>query len=450
MSRLTDAFHARCPYCKTLFRVRPEHLAIAEGRVRCGQCFSVFLAEEHLAMSAPARGEFAAGPLPSGVLNELGEAYQGEEGLGEKRPNEDLAADPVGQLAPRRVTASVSTRLAEPEAPASFTAPPSHELPVQAIAAEPDERSWRVETEDEPEDAAPFPARDEDDEAALTARAASAAASYPALDDFDPDDEAYAIDDALLDDSVLGPLPARQEPRWLDEPEVEELLNGGTRSDEDEDAALDTQEARFASSYPEDDAGTAETEQEQGAEAAPPGTQPFQDEELEDELAEVLERRPESPLRLFAWGLGSLVLLALLAGQLFWAYRDNLAQNPAWRSYAEQACALLGCRLQPMRDVASIQLGASALKPNPAQAGAFDVHLMLLNRAAFAQPYPAIELAFTSLEGKRLAVRRFRPEEYLAPEMIGRPMPSGTPVHVRFAIVAPDANASGFEFRFFE
>lgn len=38
---------SQCPQCKTVFRVRPEQLEAANGKVRCSRCHTVFIAAEH-------------------------------------------------------------------------------------------------------------------------------------------------------------------------------------------------------------------------------------------------------------------------------------------------------------------------------------------------------------------------------------------------------------------
>ena len=42
---MDDSLLTKCPHCKTLFRIQHEHLAIANGEVRCGVCFKVFNAK---------------------------------------------------------------------------------------------------------------------------------------------------------------------------------------------------------------------------------------------------------------------------------------------------------------------------------------------------------------------------------------------------------------------
>lgn len=53
--------YTRCPKCSTCFRVTERHLAIAKGKVRCGQCKHVFNAPEHAIDDLPTN--------PTGTLN---------------------------------------------------------------------------------------------------------------------------------------------------------------------------------------------------------------------------------------------------------------------------------------------------------------------------------------------------------------------------------------------
>jgi len=50
----------RCPKCATTFRITPEQLKAKQGRVRCGQCQTVFNAIETLAEAAPPDKELQA------------------------------------------------------------------------------------------------------------------------------------------------------------------------------------------------------------------------------------------------------------------------------------------------------------------------------------------------------------------------------------------------------
>ncbi len=52
---MEDSLLTKCPHCKTLFRINYDHLAVADGQVRCGVCFKVF--------NAPSEGlSYSEGP----------------------------------------------------------------------------------------------------------------------------------------------------------------------------------------------------------------------------------------------------------------------------------------------------------------------------------------------------------------------------------------------------
>ncbi len=45
---MSETFLTNCPHCKSVFKLRKEHLEMAEGHVRCGSCQSLFLATDSL------------------------------------------------------------------------------------------------------------------------------------------------------------------------------------------------------------------------------------------------------------------------------------------------------------------------------------------------------------------------------------------------------------------
>ena len=45
--------YTQCPKCLTYFQVTAEHLKVAQGNVRCGQCSNVFSALGNLSESPP-------------------------------------------------------------------------------------------------------------------------------------------------------------------------------------------------------------------------------------------------------------------------------------------------------------------------------------------------------------------------------------------------------------
>ena len=49
---MTEQLLTKCPHCGTTFRLSQEHLEIAGGAVRCGSCYQVFHAKEHIVKTA--------------------------------------------------------------------------------------------------------------------------------------------------------------------------------------------------------------------------------------------------------------------------------------------------------------------------------------------------------------------------------------------------------------
>lgn len=45
---MSEMFLTNCPHCKSVFKLRKEHLEVASGHVRCGNCQSLFLATDSL------------------------------------------------------------------------------------------------------------------------------------------------------------------------------------------------------------------------------------------------------------------------------------------------------------------------------------------------------------------------------------------------------------------
>ena len=71
------------------------------------------------------------------------------------------------------------------------------------------------------------------------------------------------------------------------------------------------------------------------------------------------------------------------------------------------------------------------------------------NEADYPQPFPDLELTFSSLDEEPLASRRFTPDEYRAGELEDRDlMPPDVPVHVSFEILDPGPDAVNYSLRF--
>jgi len=150
------------------------------------------------------------------------------------------------------------------------------------------------------------------------------------------------------------------------------------------------------------------------------------------------------PVATAGWALASLAALALLVLQYAWFERASLARNPDLAPLYTLACESLPCDLSH-NAIDQILNERMIVRPHPAFADALSVDLRLLNQAAFAQPFPALQLRFSDLKGNPVAQRTFQPQEYLSNETLDPArMPPGTPVELRLDITDPGVQALSY------
>ena len=159
----------------------------------------------------------------------------------------------------------------------------------------------------------------------------------------------------------------------------------------------------------------------------------------------------ERPRRRRRWWLPLLVRLGttLFAAQVLDFQFDAWAKNPDVRPVYEWLCPRLHCQLPVMRSLDDIRSKNLVVRANPDVPGQLMVDALIVNQARFAQPFPVIELRFSSMDGRPIAARRFAPEEYLAGELKGATMFAPlTPVHIAFAIDDPGTDAVSYYIQF--
>ncbi|WP_375183415.1 DUF3426 domain-containing protein, partial [Marinobacter sp.] len=111
--------------------------------------------------------------------------------------------------------------------------------------------------------------------------------------------------------------------------------------------------------------------------------------------------------------------------------------------------ALAGCDLKPLINVDAIQSRKLVVRTDPENRSQLVVNAVIINRADFEQPFPAIALTFSNLNGDVVAQSVFTPDEYLAGD--GREltaMPKGTPVRIAIDIRDPGKDAVNYNLNF--
>jgi len=154
-------------------------------------------------------------------------------------------------------------------------------------------------------------------------------------------------------------------------------------------------------------------------------------------------------LRSLLWGLIILALVGILVSQVAWFQFDRLAAIPQLRPFYEKACELTGCELAPLIDVDAVQSRKLVVRTDPANRTQLLVDAVIINRADFEQPFPAIALTFSNLNGDVVAQSIFTPEEYLAGDGVNLElMPMGTPVRIAIRIRDPGRDAVNYNLSF--
>ncbi len=392
----------QCPNCDTRFRVSETQLQVAAGKVRCGACLHVFDGTAYLLID--------------------GEPYQPEaedvDALLEEIESDEAAAPADAQAAQ-----------VAPPLPAALTA----------------RLAGAGTTTDLPDGEGPgAPAREE------TGAAIDEAPAATAPDDDGPaelarleDELLAALHDELGTASGASDQPAEREP--LDVSAAFEVPPAAPRS------AVEI----FETDVVEDAGHPQVTDTGESAEAAADDSSPAMhipqlSSLVEEDLAAQLEAA-ETPRRRVPWATVAVMLLCALgipAQVLFFRF-DTLARDTTWRPIYQQVCAVAGCELPLMSDVARIQAENSVLRQHPEVQGALVFDALIVNQAAFEQAFPLLELTLTSLRGHLVAGRRFAPEEYLRGELArSNLMPPGAPVHISLELEDPGQAPLNFNLRF--
>lgn len=183
----------------------------------------------------------------------------------------------------------------------------------------------------------------------------------------------------------------------------------------------------------------------QGTLFAPP--QPEAHSGLPAFAARPLRRR--KPRRSAPWFAACALLLLALAAQAAWSERDRWLDAPGVRAWLDPACARLGCRLPLQRDATLLVLSSRDIRPHPSVPGALIISATLRNDAPFAQPYPTLKITLSNLDEQRVAMRRFRADEYIADAgERAAGLGPGASSALAFEVVDPGQDAIAFEFDF--
>jgi predicted Zn finger-like uncharacterized protein len=159
--------------------------------------------------------------------------------------------------------------------------------------------------------------------------------------------------------------------------------------------------------------------------------------------------RRQSTERFWPWVFACTFLTLLLASQLAWAKRDFLIRDPQSGRWLRQICGTLHCHLPLVSAPGQLRLLASNVQTHPSVPGALVISLGVRNDAAFSQPYPVVALTLSDAQGKRVAMRRLQPAEYLDDtRALQRGLAPGSRTALLFEVEDPGTRAVAFAFDF--
>ncbi|KRA02939.1 DUF3426 domain-containing protein [Achromobacter sp. Root565] len=449
------ALTTRCPQCGTSFKVVPDQLRVRNGLVRCGACSTVFDGRACL-VSAPGAPVAAAvpatAPLPSSAAAIAAPVLSAPEPHPPAAPIPEPAFTPV----PAAPAAPVEPRVVlpwedEPVAPPAATTPP---IPPAVLRGRDDIRKRA-----EPETAVP------DDHA-----------EYDHAEDIDADDDGEPF---LREPEPPRAVPARPAPAFRNEPIIasrsdEPALDwgaGSSRNDMRSDARIDPRNTPRhdvdddfhddlrddVRDIERDDEYEDEDDLERGAHEPVLGdtrTRYSSATDVGRAPPEFLDqdRIERSGFLRKLWGYACLAGLIVLALQLLYAYRTEIANSvPALRPVLEAACRPLDCTVGYARRRDLISISSSSLQP-PAGAAAIDdgrtrlvLTVMLHNRYDKPQHWPALVLELNDLSDTVVVRKVLMPENYLTPEQLRGPFGPQGALKISVPIEVTGVQVNGYQ-----
>jgi predicted Zn finger-like uncharacterized protein len=435
-------YKTRCPHCAAQFKIGVEQLKQAQGKVRCGSCLEVFLATQNLVDEqgnpVKVKQKRSSGD-GSGQQQTNRQAGAGRAHGSQESPTRDDPDSGPGQEKQAPEPGDVAGNWTLPEDEASETSP--------------------LEESESIQDRDPAPANN---------TAVSLGDSEISESLLSMDEEGGGLGD---DDFTTAGGGGDADESWAEQL-LEELEDDDAPPDSGENEAQPPapENMSLLDEWPGEDAGIEETPEARGGQQGPAeplddDTEPFSldlDDGAELDYIDIPAgeepAQPSQPSRPGSGGTGvqwlkwsalSLLAVVVLAVQyLGFNYRE-LARLPDWRPFYTQICDLAGCTLPRRAHIEKLRGANLVVRSHPDVDNALVVDAIVFNEAQYPQPFPDLELTFSSMEEEPVASRRFTPDEYRAGELEDQAlMPPDVPVHVSFEILDPGAEAVNYNLRF--
>lgn len=152
--------------------------------------------------------------------------------------------------------------------------------------------------------------------------------------------------------------------------------------------------------------------------------------------------------RWLLWSLLSLLLAAGAGGLWLWPEREQLLQDPQWRPWLAEICALAGCELPLLERPQAVAVLERELAALPDGGGTLRFTATVTNRASETIAWPELVIHLLDPAGRIMAEHRVPASRYLAAAPARQGMPAGEPVQLAIELPDPGPGAASFEIRF--
>jgi len=461
----------------TYFQVTPEHLKVAQGNVRCGQCRNVFsalgnlteLPPEAISQSANKSSTQTFADNMSATISDFERDLADEKDAVANPPKSgglSAAIDKINQLNKRSNTVTRKTSpppaakpAIRPAPAAPPSAPPPRELPKPATSSAPYAKPVA-------KPAAPPPIK-ESPKTPMRPRAASAGMPSAAMPQ----------NSAAINNTALNTAPNNASVAKKRAP-VAPAAKARTRNTSvslDVDAALSAIDSLDITSErppqrrvieeitlgatPEPAAAAnnrvkALARPQPTTTNLPAVTRPTSS--IPKALLEDFQRAKAAAIMAKQsakgniWVIGSVVMMFVFLTQTIYFKYNDLARISSLRPWMERFCHVANCEVSLPFEIKKLELLGQDIRSHPKIRKALLVTVTLMNRAKYPQAYPGLEIKFMDMNSQMVAMRRFLPRDYLAADVnIDAGIPANTPIEVELQLIDPGSKAINFEFDMF-
>jgi predicted Zn finger-like uncharacterized protein len=503
--------YTQCPKCLTYFQVTAEHLKVAQGNVRCGQCSNVFsalgnlsevppqqnaaqtksqpnnssskvAAEKSTNTAAAVQGTAASNPQSKltnaiAAIQALNQSSQQILSQGRKNYVSQLQKQAQAQRKPSASNASSSTaRELEQEDLEANTPQADQDFDIEEALAAVD----GIEVDDDEEDITPpFDASDlvEDykDRKAATEKTATGKKRAKIIKTNNiqvDDDDVFDFSELDLPDDDVNQTrqsaSAKKKNKQAESKQQNKTRKASAARKKSDDKKISNAEAASTKAKAPKPEKIKEIDEQLSGAAneqqinIPQHIVSDPDVIIENNiptlaipkaLLEDFEQEKLSHVNyrsMLTWGSLSVVMMLVFLGQAIYFKHNELGQISQLRPWIQMFCKHASCELTLQVDIGRIELLGQDIRSHPKSDGALLVSATIINNASFTQPYPGLQLSFSDINGVKVATRNFLPKDYLSSKFSRKKgMESNIPIQLELELVDPGKSAVNFEFDFF-